>query len=104
VATRHYATANAESKGLGGFEVFKRIDPPSLAGRENAAKWVPLLEACLPPNLRRSDHEQPAAIYVNAPWERAEIILAAQSKPVSKRGVNLLSEMEGCSVADERSH
>ncbi|KAK0252773.1 hypothetical protein LTS09_012190 [Friedmanniomyces endolithicus] len=93
VATRRYATANAESKGLSGYEVFKRIDPPSLAGRENAAKWMPLLEACLPPDLRRSDYEQPAAIYVDAPWERAEIILAAQSRPVSKRGVNLLSDL-----------
>jgi len=93
VATRRYATANAESKGLSGFEVFKRIDPPPLAGRENAAKWMPLLEACLPPDLRRSDYEQPAAIHVDAPWERAEIILAAQSRPVSKRGVNLLSDL-----------
>ncbi|KAK1053743.1 hypothetical protein LTR12_000932 [Friedmanniomyces endolithicus] len=93
VATRRYATADTVLKGLSGFEVFKRIEPPSLAGRENAAKWMPLLEACLPPNLRRSDHEQPTVTYVDAPWERAEIILAAQSRPVSKRGVNLLSDL-----------
>ncbi|TKA70601.1 hypothetical protein B0A55_06705 [Friedmanniomyces simplex] len=79
--------------GFKDFEVFKRIDPPPSFDRDNAGNWSPLLEACLPPNLRRSDYGYPTVLCGTAPRERAEIILAARQRPVSKKGTDLLHDL-----------
>jgi len=98
VAWRPYATAHAHVNTVHDrverlkFDASDRVGTPHPEHSSDPRKWATLLEGCLPPHLRRTEHQSGTA-YIDDPLEKAELILAARRKPLSKIGTDLLYDL-----------